>query len=391
MRVLRGLLGVVGILVALPLLLGGVALWAAMQHRAPDGAFTASLSSVRSGGYAIVVPDIDALLRREAPFVRGGSTGLRLVARTQNGPAFIGLGPRRQVGAYLDGVPRTNVTDVRLARGGLPVAVMPVPGTMRPATRPAEQKLWIARGNGSLSWQPDTIRDRAVSLVVMAPDAQAPVELTATAAVIPEWLDPTTWGLLILGTIIFVLGMVALFWPRRQREIVYVVEPSQVPEIAARLGFPTESLLARGTCAVPQARSRPAPGEWPIPPTEPMDPPVLVVPQPSTPLPASAPLPVSALPSASTPPSASISPPAWAADQAEPEPSAAPQSSAAAQSPAAAAPPIDAEAEEAPEDAPEDAPGSPDETQAVIPQPAAPPRQVPFQPAESPLVSISRP
>jgi hypothetical protein len=56
---------------------------------------------------------------------------------------------------------------------------------------------------------------------------------------IPRWLDPTTYGLLILGTVGFLVGMVLLFWPRRQREIVYVVEPSQVPEIAARWNGPT--------------------------------------------------------------------------------------------------------------------------------------------------------
>ena len=42
-RVLRVLVGVIAILIALPLLLGGVVLWAAMQHRADDGSFTAPL------------------------------------------------------------------------------------------------------------------------------------------------------------------------------------------------------------------------------------------------------------------------------------------------------------------------------------------------------------
>src|SRR5207248_1611020 len=54
MRVLRVLLGVVAILVALPLLLGGVTLWAAMQHRADDGSFTAPLAPIHTGGYAVV-------------------------------------------------------------------------------------------------------------------------------------------------------------------------------------------------------------------------------------------------------------------------------------------------------------------------------------------------
>src|SRR2546430_12508698 len=94
MRVLRVLLGVVAILVALPLLLGGVTLWAAMQHRADDGSFTAPLAPIHTGGYAVVVPDVDALLRQEAPFVRGGETTVRLTPPTTSGPPLLFLAPR---------------------------------------------------------------------------------------------------------------------------------------------------------------------------------------------------------------------------------------------------------------------------------------------------------
>src|SRR5436309_4568565 len=78
----------------------------------------------------------------------------------------------------------------------------------------------------------------------MTPTGVAPGDVRASAAMLPRWLDPTTYGLLILGTVAFLIGMVLLFWPRRHREIVYVVDPSQVPEIAARLGISTEPLAA---------------------------------------------------------------------------------------------------------------------------------------------------
>src|SRR5256714_12119597 len=94
MRVLRVLLGVVAILVALPLLLGGVTLWAAMQHRADDGSFTAPLAPIHTGGDAVVVPDVDAPLPQEAPLVRGGGTALRLTPRATPGPALLGPPPR---------------------------------------------------------------------------------------------------------------------------------------------------------------------------------------------------------------------------------------------------------------------------------------------------------
>jgi len=243
-RVVRVLLGVVAVLVALPLLLGGVALWAAMQHRADDGSFTAPLAPMRPSGYAVVVPDVDALLRREAPFVRGGQTTLRFTARAGGGPAFLGLAPRAAVERYLAGASYAAITQVRLARGGLPVSLSQVTGSA-PASPPVDQTIWLVSStSGTLFWSPSNLRGEHLALVVMNP-AGAPVgEVVASAAMTPRWLDPTTYGLLILGTVAFLIGMVLLFWPRRHREIVYVVEPSQVPEIAARLGISTEPLAA---------------------------------------------------------------------------------------------------------------------------------------------------
>jgi hypothetical protein len=245
MRVLRVLLGVVAILVALPLLLGGATLWAAMQHRAADGSFTAPLAPMQTNGYAVVVPDVDGLLRHEAPFVRGGDTTLRFTAGTSTGPAFIGLAPRSAVEKYLARVPYAEVTGVRLARGGLPVSLVERDGSVAPPSPPVDQTFWTASSSsGTLYWSPSSVRGEQLALVVMAPDGNPPGDVSATAAMMPRWLDPTAWGLLILGTVAFLIGMVLLFWPRRHREIVYVVEPSQVPAIAARLGISTEPLTA---------------------------------------------------------------------------------------------------------------------------------------------------
>src|SRR5205814_5344834 len=248
--------------------------WAAMQHRADDGSLTARLAPVRAAGYAVVVPDVDALLRQEAPFVRGGQTTLRFTARAGGGPACRGLARRAAVRRYLPGVPYAAVTRVRLARGGLPVSTSPVSGA-QPPSPPVDQTFWLVSStSGTLFWSPSSLRGEHLALVVMTP-AGAPVgEILASAAMTPRWLDPTTYGLLILGTVAFLIGMVLLFWPRRHREIVYVVEPSQVPEIAARLGISTEPLAAAlgGTVA---EEPEPAPEEDPAGPA--VEPPAWLV------------------------------------------------------------------------------------------------------------------
>ena len=87
MRVFRTILGMLLLTAGLPTLLVGAALWAAMQHRDPGGAFTGDMQRVATSGYALVVDDVDGLLRKDAPFVRFGDTRLRLTAQSTAAPA----------------------------------------------------------------------------------------------------------------------------------------------------------------------------------------------------------------------------------------------------------------------------------------------------------------
>src|SRR5439155_6940859 len=96
--------GVAAILLALPLLTGGAALVAFGRHP-----FAASLDRVDTEGYAVVVPDVDDLLRRNASFVQGLDASLRVEARIGTAPAFVGLAPRAALLRYLDGVPYASV------------------------------------------------------------------------------------------------------------------------------------------------------------------------------------------------------------------------------------------------------------------------------------------
>lgn len=237
-RVVRASLGALLLLVGLPLLLAGALLYAAWQHQDPAGGFTAPVSTVSVYGYAVVVPDVDGLLRRELPFARSGQTTLRLSAQTASGaPAFIALAPSGQTADYLAGIPHTQVEEVRLARGPLPVTTYPVEGGWPPGGPPAEQPFWVASSvDGTLEWRPHELRDRSLALVVMDPAGDEPLAVDLHARVTPHWLGTTTYGLLVLGTLLIVSAIAALAWPGRSRQVVYVVEPRQLPEVAAHLG-----------------------------------------------------------------------------------------------------------------------------------------------------------
>src|SRR4029453_13670573 len=101
MRVFRTILGMLALTIGLPSLLAGAGLWAAMQHRDQGGAFSAQLQQLSTPGYALVVEDVDRLLRSDAPFTRIGDTQLRVTARSQDGPAFLGISPTAAVDQYL--------------------------------------------------------------------------------------------------------------------------------------------------------------------------------------------------------------------------------------------------------------------------------------------------
>src|SRR4051812_43550904 len=121
MRVLRTILGILLLTIGLPSLLAGAVLWAAIQHRDQGGAVSGNLPRLTIPGYALVVPDVDKLLRSDAPFTRIGDTQLRLTVRSQDGPAFLGIAPTSAVDEYLDGVAHSTVQSVDIGTGTLPV------------------------------------------------------------------------------------------------------------------------------------------------------------------------------------------------------------------------------------------------------------------------------
>src|SRR5262245_16025382 len=149
MRVLRVLVGVLVLLIAVPTLLVGAGAWYAMQHRDSNGDFRATLQTLTRPGYAIVVPDLDALLRRDAPFTRAGRTGLRVSVRADR-QLFLGIAAPLDVVQALGSAGYTRVDQVRLGRGPLSVHSTAVGGTGGPPSPPAGRAIWLRAGTNEL-------------------------------------------------------------------------------------------------------------------------------------------------------------------------------------------------------------------------------------------------
>nr|MDT0660977.1 hypothetical protein [Micromonospora sp. DSM 115978] len=253
-RFVRVATGLLLLSIGLPLLLAGVGLWQAGRHRDDGGSFAATLERIDTTGRALVVPDLDALLRREAPFARSGHTRLRITGQTTDGPAFLGLAPAVDVARYLEPAPHALIERVRITRGPLPSQVRQVaagapaagagaivpgpdalPGPGRVA-RPGDQFFWTGHGIGVLDLAVDDLGDGPVSLVVMRPDGGARLGVDLRAELRAGWLDPAVVAVVAAGAVLVILGMAGLAWPVRPREVVFVVEPNQVPVLAGKLG-----------------------------------------------------------------------------------------------------------------------------------------------------------
>jgi hypothetical protein len=287
MRFVWTLTGMLLLTVGTAALLGAAALGLLTGHAGPDGAFTARFETVQTPGHAVVVTDLDALIRQEVPFARGGQARLRLDARTPDGPAFVGLAPAEEAQRWLAGAPHAAVLRMSLARGPLPVRLAQVtPAAGTPPTvpaAPAAQTFWVRADHGVLEWNPDDLAGQRLSLVLMRPDGGAGVTLDLRAELRAGWIAPATWGSLTGGTLLVILAGLVLLRPVRPREVVIVVEPDQVPVLAGRLGIGSlaglgapvppgprrlpERQLVPVAATVPATTSRPAIGPVPRPAT----------------------------------------------------------------------------------------------------------------------------
>ncbi|SCL34595.1 hypothetical protein GA0074692_3874 [Micromonospora pallida] len=245
MRFARALAGMLLLVIGIPALVVGGALWIVARHADPDGGFRARFEPVRTPGHAVVVTDLPDLLRRDAPFVQTGANRLRLTARTADGPAFLGLAPTSEVDRWLGDAPRAALTRVVVARGALPARVEPV-GRAEPAVptpEPVGQPFWVREGIGALEWDPAEFDGRSMTLVLMHPEGRPGLTLDVRAELRPGWLTPARWALPVGGALLVALALVLPLRPPRPREVVFVVEPDQVPVLAQRLGVTSLSAL----------------------------------------------------------------------------------------------------------------------------------------------------
>ncbi len=210
-RILMGMLGVVGLVVATSLLFGGGSLLLLDATLADEDGFINSVPfEIEVDGYAVVAGPAEIELTPDVPVNLGAIATLRIQA-THEDPelgVFVGIANAGAVDTYLGGVPHAIVEDLDDEAFSLTYRIDAsgeAPGA------PAEQPFWIGSTFGpglqTLEWE---IESGDVSFVVMNTDAADGLSFEAVVGARVPLIRPVGTGLLIGGGVALALGTILL-------------------------------------------------------------------------------------------------------------------------------------------------------------------------------------
>jgi len=209
--VLAGLALLAGGVLALT---SGVAVWVAGGHRTPvpggDAAFVTTLAPVHTNGYAIVVPDIGAVVAQHGLARLLGDGRLTLTVRSvQNDDLIVAaLVPAADAVRYLAGTARTDIVAVGYALGTQPVEALDRVGHQPTGLPPWEAPAPAAGRSVTLGLAVPTAG--AVALVVHRWDEARDFTVAITAGLAPSAFGLAVSLLLIGGSTALLTGLAML-------------------------------------------------------------------------------------------------------------------------------------------------------------------------------------
>lgn len=213
-RLLLGVIGLAGLLIALPVMFaGGSLIWAETVLTDSDGFVNSRPLEIEVDGFALVAgtTDIEEMPEiPESPISLGEVATLRIQATSldESKAIFIGVAPTQTLDNYLGGVTyavfddadddemflsyRMNVSDTTLAF-------------------PGEQDFWVQSTTGSgaqeLQWD---LEEGNVSFVIMNEDASDGMAIEAVAGIRVPLIKPVSVGLLVGGGALLALSTLLL-------------------------------------------------------------------------------------------------------------------------------------------------------------------------------------
>lgn len=246
--VFGSLLGLIGLALAAG---GGVAVWAHETQRDRDGYFTTSTERFRTGTYALTSAEVDLGSHSGTldPSDLGDLAQVRVrVTGAAGRPVFVGIGPARDVEAYLRDVSHDEVSDVDF--DPFRVEYRPRQGPVTPAA-PTRQAFWVAQAAGpgtqTLEWD---LRGGTWALVVMNADATPGVLADLDIGIRVDLLLPVGIGLLAGGLLLLAGGVTMVALGARSRH---------APEAAVAAGTAAHAIPPSGAPPGGKATATPYP------------------------------------------------------------------------------------------------------------------------------------
>ncbi len=210
-RLLMGVIGVVGLVVATSLLFGGGSLLVLETTLADEEGFIhSSPLDIEVDGYAVVAGPTEIDLTPDVPVELGEIATFRVQAFSDDPTRgiFIGVAEAEAVEAYLGGVPYAIVEELDETSFSLSYRVDAsgeLPGP------PGEQPFWInatsGAGQQTLEWE---LEPGNVSFVVMNEDAGDGLSFEAVVGARVPLIRPVATGLLIGGGVTLAVGVLLL-------------------------------------------------------------------------------------------------------------------------------------------------------------------------------------
>lgn len=182
--------------------------WLHFQQR-DDGFFTSPTERFETSSNAITSLGLEIIVGRRLPdFLPSDTAGsilLRGAPVTTGKDIFLGVAPQQEVSRYLDGVRRSEITELDLRP--FRVEYRDIPGTRTPA-RPGAQTFWTATATGpgsqELRWD---LQPGNWAIVVMNADGSAPLAADLQGRIRSDLLWPLFLVLLLAGIVLLAIGV----------------------------------------------------------------------------------------------------------------------------------------------------------------------------------------
>jgi len=212
-KLLVGLLGITGALVAAGLLIGGgTLLWVDEAMTDSEGFINSKSVGLGTETYAITTPPAEVEIEIPGPIDVGTVATLRISAENRESEkgVFVGLAEVADLDGYLGGVAYDEI--VELEAEPFEAILVTHPGVAAPQT-PAAQAFWTASAHGvgpqTFTWD---VESGDYALVLMNEDASSGVQVKTVVGTRVPVIRPIGTSLLIAGGIVLAFGtlMIAL-------------------------------------------------------------------------------------------------------------------------------------------------------------------------------------